>query len=137
MSKRTMTYDCYDYENFRSTVDACLSIGAVLNKHLTWFTRGAEIDQRVHQFLQQKKCVVVLRDNEGTGKLVGVVVTDNKKNTFGANCGKVVEVLYDRDDRVSKKRLNKVKGFFSGDKDNKGYVDSFTKHRSAYNAPAR
>lgn len=133
-TRRTFTYDCYDYDKYSKTITACRNADAIYSHHLNWFGNETDIDLKIRQNIKKGKCIVVLRE-ETSGKLVGIVAANNNKSKFGVNTGRVTEVIYDRDDRDYKKRLNKLKNIFSGD-NSKGYVDNLVKYREFYNTPA-
>ena len=132
MSEQTLKRDFENYNAFRNQIEYLAKIGCIFNEHLTRFTQGAEIDRMVLQSLKENRCIEMLQ-GEQTGKLIGVLATEKTKSRVGSNVGRVVQVIYDRDDRTYKKNLNKIKSFFKGEKD-KGYVDAFTQYRKAYNS---
>jgi hypothetical protein len=88
------------------------------------------MDVRVRHHLGRRACVEVVSAGY-PAKVVGVVATQIRKNFAGVNMGRVIEVLYDRDDRSYKKNLIKVKSLFGGG--GQTYMEIFTEHRDWWN----
>lgn len=130
MPSQMSTYDNFDYESYRNRVDFFLQHGGILAIHIPRFAKGGEMDVRARHHLSREACVeVVIADRPA--KVVGVVATRIRKNFAGINMGRVIEVMYDRDDRTYKKNLIKVKSLFGGG--GQTYMEIFAEQREWWN----